>query len=249
LCFIGRSSQEQYGDENVAAEVLENMIEWLRKRSVAVRVLIYAVAAMLVLAVAAGVGATAALMLQGDLSSPAKEEPQPAGEQGNAPQRQGAANDRSQQKEAGAGQKEDASQQAEDEYTNKVGNIQSTSVETFLDTHERLLRYDALTADDVEEMQANQAALKALTDQVDGLDPPQKYREQYEVFRSAINELYEATKLAYTFAADPTAATQSGFEEYDHHVNQAATYLKKSNEMLGRDYKMIKGVQRSSPFS
>ena len=209
----------------------------------------YAVAAMLVLAVAAGVGATAALMLQGDLSSPVKEEPQPAGEQGNAPQRQGAAKDRSQQKEAGTGQKEDASQQDEAEYTSKIGDIQSKSVETFLDTHEKLLRYDALTADDVEEMQANQTALKTFTDQVDGLDPPQTYREQYEVFRSAINELYEATRQAYTFAADPTAATQSGFDEYDHHANQAAAYLKKSNEMLGRNYKTIKGVQRSSPFS
>jgi hypothetical protein len=225
------------------------MIEWLRKRSVPVRVVMYAVAAMLAFAVAAGVGATAALMLRGDLSLPTREEPQPAGEQGNAPQRQGAANDRSQQKEAGTGQKEDASQQAEAEYTSKVGDIQSKSVETFLDSHNRLLHYDALTADDVEEMQANQAALQGYTDQVDGLNPPQKYREQYEVFRSAINELYEATKLAYKLAADPTAATQSGFDEYDHHVNQAATYLKKSNEMVGRDYKTIKGVQRSSPFS
>ena len=72
----------------------------------AYEVLVYAVAAILAFAVAAGVGATAALMLQGDLSLPAREEPQPADEQGNAPQRQGAANDRSQQKEAGAEQTE-----------------------------------------------------------------------------------------------------------------------------------------------
>jgi hypothetical protein len=210
---------------------------------------VYAVAAILAFAVAAGVGATVALMLQGDLGLPAREEPQPAGEQGNTPQRQGAANDRSQQKEAGPGQKENASQQDEAKYTSKVGEIQSESVETFLDSHDRLLRYDALTADDVEEMQANQAALQGYADQADDLDPPRRYGEQYEVFRSAINELYQAAQLAHDLAADPTAATQSGFVEYDRHVNQAATYLKKSNEMLGRDYKRIEGVQEVSPLS
>jgi hypothetical protein len=225
------------------------MIEWLRKQSVPVRVVMYAVAAMLTFAVAAGVGATAALMLRGDLSLPTREEPQPASEQGNAPQRQGAANDRSQQKEAGPGQKENASQQDEAEYTSKVGDIQSKSVEAFLDSHERLLRYDALTAEDVEEMQANQAALQGYTDQVRELDPPRRYGEQYDVYRSAINELYQAAQLAHDLAADPTAATQSGFKEYDRHVNEAATYLKKSNEMLGRDYKTIEGVQSVSPLS
>jgi hypothetical protein len=215
------------------------MIEWLRKRSLATRVLVYAVAAILAFAVAAGVGATVALMLQGDLGLPVREEPQPAGEQGNTPQRQGAANDRP----------EDASQQDEAEYTSKVGDIQSKSVETFLDSHDRLLRYDALTADDVEEMQANQAALQGYADQARELDPPRRYGEQYEVFRSAINELYQAAQLAHDLAADPTAATQSGFEEYDRHANQAASYLKKSNEMLGRDYKTIEGVQGVSPLS
>jgi hypothetical protein len=220
-------------------EIIPSMIEWFRKRSSASRVLVYSVAAILAFAVAAGVGATAALMLRGDLSLPAREEPQPAGEQGNSPQRQGAANDRP----------EDASQQDETEYTSKVGDIQGTSVETFLDSHDRLLRYDALTADDVEEMQANQAALQGYTDQAGDLDPPRRYGEQYEVFRSAINELYQAAQLAHDLAADPTAATQSGFDEYDRHVNQAATYLKKSNEMLGRDYKTIEGVQGVSPLS
>jgi hypothetical protein len=57
----------------------------------------------------------------------------------------------------------------------------------------------------------------------------------------------EAEKPARLTAT--TAATQSGFDEYDRHVNQAATYLKKSNEMLGRDYKRIEGVQEVSPLS
>ena len=64
---------------------------------------------------------------------------------------------------------------------------------------------------------------------------------------SAINEMHEAAQLAYTLAADPTSATQSGFEEYDHHVDKAAAGLKRSNETLDRDYKTIEGVQRVSP--
>jgi hypothetical protein len=206
---------------------------------------------MLAFAVAAGVGATTALMVRGDLSLPASKEPRASGQQGNTPQRQGAVADRSQQKEAGeqpsasrpqeqklAAQPAEkaASQQDEAEYVSKVGDIQSESVETFLDSHQKFMPYDALTADDIEEMRADQAA-------------PQKHREQYEVFRSAINELYEATKLAYELAADPTAASQSGFAEYDRHVSQAAAYLKKSNEMLGRDYKTIEGVRRVSALS
>jgi Translation initiation factor IF-2, N-terminal region len=243
-------------------EASRSGIEWLRKRSLPIRV--YVAAAMLAFAVAAGVGATTALMVRGDLSLPASKEPRASGQQGNTPQRQGAVADRSQQKEAGeqpsasrpqeqkpAAQPAEkaASQQDEAEYVSKVGDIQSESVETFLDSHQKFMPYDALTADDIEEMQVDQATLKGFADQVDGLDPPQKHREQYEVFRSAINELYEATKLAYELAADPTAASQSGFAEYDRHVSQAAAYLKKSNEMLGRDYKTIEGVRRVSALS
>jgi hypothetical protein len=225
------------------------MIEWLRTRPLSLKVLIYIVAVMLAFAVAAGVGATTALMLQSDFSFPAKEEPNPSGQQGNTPQRQGAVADRSQQKEAGADQEEAASQQDETEYASKVGDIQSNSVETFLDSHERFLSYDALTSDDVEEMQANQASLQGFTDQVNDLNPPQRYKEQYEVFRLAVSELHEAAQLAYSLAADPTAATQADFDEYDRHVSQAAAYLKKSNALLGRDYKTIEGVQRVSPLS
>jgi hypothetical protein len=55
--------------------------------------------------------------------------------------------------------------------------------------------------------------------------------------------------LAYALAADPTAATQSGFDEYDRQVNDAAARLLRSNEILGRDYKTIEGVQRVSLLS
>lgn len=43
-------------------------------------------------------------------------------------------------------------------------------------------------------MQTNQAALQEFTDQVDGLNPPQKYEEHYEVFHLGINELHEAVQ-------------------------------------------------------
>jgi hypothetical protein len=122
-------------------------------------------------------------------------------------------------------------------------------VETFLDSHDKLLRYDALTPNDIEEMQANQEALQEFTNQVEDLDPPQRYGEQYEAFSSAIGELHAAAQQAYNLAADPIAATQSGFDEYDRHVNEAAAGLQRSNEILGRDYKMVGDKQRVNPLS
>lgn len=223
------------------------MNEWIKRHPLTVRVLIYGAAAMLAFAVAAGVGATIALMLQGDLGIPAKEEPRSSGQQGNTPQHQQAAADRSQQEKAGAEREQAASQQEETTYVHGVGEIQANSVETFLASHEKLLRYDALTAHDVEEMQANQAALQKFADQAGDLNAPQKYREQNEVFLSAIDELHEAAQLAYALAADPTSATQSGFEEYDSHVEKAAALLQRSNETLDRDYKTIEDVQGVSP--
>src|SRR5829696_5204158 len=198
------------------------MIEWLRERSLPTRVLVYAAAAVLAFAVAAGVGATTALMIKGDLSLPGGKEPGPAAEQdGDTPQHRGAVADRSQQEKAADQQDEGgvernaaASHQDEVEYVRNVGDIQANSTETFLDSHAKLLRYDGLTTDDVERMEANQAALQEMTEQVVSLDPPQRYGEQYEVFRSAVNELHEAARLAYNLAADPVSATQSKFDEY-----------------------------------
>ncbi len=250
--------------EHKKPEPLPSGIQRQRKRVSMRRVLAYILAAALTLAVAAGIGAMAALILQGDLSLPGTKDPQQLDEQQNAPRAQEnepAAQQpekaASEQNEAGeqenaprSQEQEEAAGQSEAEYVARVGDIQADSVETFLDSHDKLMRYDALTADDVEQMQANQAALKELADQVEGLDPPQKYGEQYEVFHSAINELHEASKLAYELAADPIAATISNFEEHDRHVDQAATRLQQSNEILGRDYKTIEGarMEEVSPF-
>jgi hypothetical protein len=244
--------------EHKKPEALPGWSQPRRKRSSIRRVLAYILAAASVLAVAAGIGAMAALVMQGDLSLPGTKEPQQLGEQQNAPRSQEnepAAQQpekaASEQNEAGEQvnaprsqeQEEAAAGQSEAEYVARVGEIQRRSVETFLDSQDKLMRYDAISADDVEQMQANQAALKELADQVEGLDPPQKYREQYEVFHSAINELYEASKLAYALAADPTAATKAKFDEHDRHVDQAAARLQQSNEILGRDYRTIEGAR------
>src|SRR5215211_5747054 len=231
------------------ARTLRSRIQSPRKRLPTRRALVYILAAALAFAVAAGVGAMAALILQGDLSLPGREEPRELGDRQDGPRPQH--NEVGEQENAPRSQEEEAAaQQSEAEYLSRLGQIQNSSVETFLDSHDKLVHYDAITSDDVEEMQANQDTLGGLVDQTDQLDPPQKYREQYEIFRSAINELYEASTLAYKLAADPTAATQSEFDEYDRHVNQAAAYLKKSNEMLGRDYKTIEGAHtdKDSPL-
>ncbi|HSL01116.1 MAG TPA: hypothetical protein VK869_12330 [Rubrobacteraceae bacterium] len=225
------------------------MIEWLKTRSSLTRASAYAAATILAFALATGVGATAALMIQGGPFLPTRGSPGPAGERGDASDRSGEVTTRLRQEETTSGPKDAAPRQDEAEYEREVGEIQAGSVETFLDTHGKLLRYDALTAADVEEMQDNQDTLQRYVEQAGELDPPQKYREQHEVFRSAVDELNEAARLAHDLAADPTTATQSGFEEYDRHVDEAAAYLQRSNEALDRDYKTIEGLQEVNPLS
>jgi hypothetical protein len=206
------------------------------------RVLVYILAVPLAFAAAAGVGVMATLIMQDDLSLPVSEKLQPSEGQGNAQQSESQSNAQQSESQSNA-------QQSEADYMSKVGKLQSESVKTFLDSHNDLLRYDALTADDVDKMENNQDTLGELADQADNLKPPQKYRQQHETFNSAISELHEAGQLAYNMASDPTAATQSGFEEYDRHVNEAAANLRRSNEILGRDYKTIGSVQRVTPLS
>ena len=240
-------------------------MQWLRKRSLPTRVLVYAVAAMLAFALAAGVGGMGALMLRGDLNLPGREEPQPLDERKSAagPQekdvaeQKGAAEQKDTADQEGAAEqegaapqpeREEAAQQEEAEYINKVGDIQGKAVEISLDSHNKLLRYDVLTNDDLQELRANEAALREFADQVVNLDPPQKYEGQYEVFRSAIDELHAAAQLAYELVADPTAATKLTFDEYDRRVAEAAGGLQESNERLGQDYETLGDVQEISPL-
>ena len=149
------------------------------------------------------------------------------------------------QENAARSQQEDTSaQQNEGEYASEVGDIQARAVDAFLNSHRRFLHYDAITAEDVDEIQATEAAFEELTNQVDNLDPPEKYKEQHEVFGSALDELHEATKLAHSLVADPTKATYSDFDEYDRHVNEATRGLQRSNDILGGTTRRWKACRR-----
>ena len=235
------------------------MTHWVRRRSLPVRVLVYAVVATLAFALAAGVGAMGALTLRGDVAGLLEGEgPRPADGQdaGRAQQGGDAAGDSAVGRNEAASDLEEtaeeqstaASQQDEDaEYVGTVGDIQVRAVETFLQSHEKLLRYDALAADDVQEMKANETALQEMADRAVNLDPPRDYEEQHEVFSSAIDELHQATRLAYSMAADPVAGAELGFAEYDGHVNEASALLQRSNELLGKDYMALEDVREISP--
>lgn len=142
----------------------------------------------------------------------------------------------------GEQQQSTSSQKDEAEYLAEVGDIQNGSVEAFLESDERLRRYDALDADDVEDMRANSVALRDYRDRVADLEPPERYRGQREVFGGAIGELHEAVEVAYRVVNDPASATQSDFAAYDDHVDKAAADLRRSNEMIRRDYATIEGA-------
>lgn len=230
------------------------MIEWLRKRSLPTRILVYAIAALLTFAVAVSLGATAALVLQGELDSSVIRDSGSAQGQDGGPEDRGDADLPQQDKDSAARQEEAIDVQdegishlTETEYISRVGDIQGRAVETFLDSHDKLLSYDAITAQDVDEMQANETALEDATTQINNLAPPSRYEAHYMVFDSAVEELYGATRLAHDLAADPLAAAETGFDAYDERVMEAEDLLQRSNEMLGRDYRSIEGVREISP--
>jgi hypothetical protein len=81
--------------------------------------------------------------------------------QGAKPERAGEVNPEQ------GGRLEDAAEKAASDassgaaYVEEVASIQNGSVETSLRSNDKLLRYDRLTADDIEEMKANSAALES----------------------------------------------------------------------------------------
>jgi hypothetical protein len=232
-------------------EALPSMSGWWNQRSQFTRLLVYAVAATLVFVIAASVGAVAALVVSGNVSRPTverarPEEPSPAGEQGKIPQRQQEHTDKAQQEIADAEREQTVTQDKLTQYVGGVGEIQANSVEAFLDSHEKLLRYDTLTSSDIEEMQANQAALQGFVDQASDLRAPKQYRNQKDAFVSAIDELHQAAQLAYALAADPVSATQADFADYDRLVDEATAGLRRSNQILGKDFEGIEGVREVS---
>jgi hypothetical protein len=211
---------------------------------------VYAVALVLAFVVSAGIAAGAVLVVSGDDSPPTGESIPPSeaslpSERGDSTQLEQSDADTAQYhpdttRERTTPQDGDAS------YVDEVGEIQASSVDAFLDSHEKILRYDALTSGDVEKLRANQAALEGFADQARALRAPQKYSEHKDVFLSAIDELHEAAQLAYNSAADPASATKSDVVRYNRLLNGAAANLQQSNEILGKDYKTIEGAQAIS---
>ena len=229
-------------------KVLPGMSGRWNRLSPFARLLAYAMAAILVFVLAAGIGAVAALMISGNVSSSAgdKTKPDESSREGKPtkPAQPGQTNaELSRQQNPDAKREQAAPRDSQSNYVDAVGEIQARSVVTFSDSHETFLRYDALTSADIEKLQANRTALKRFADQASALSAPKKYEKQLDVFRSAIDELHRAVKLSYVLAADPISATQADFEQYDHLVAGAAAGLRQSNEILDKDYKTIEEVR------
>ena len=209
----------------------------LQQLPVSLKILVYAAATAAVLVLAVGVGVMAALTLGSDGGgSP----------EGAKPERVGGANS-----EQGSRSQEDAGVKASDApgdaaYSNDLAGIQNRAVEASLASNDKLLRYDGITAEDVEEIEANYVALEGYARRARGLAPPAKYEDQHKVFVHAIGELRDADELAYRLAADPSSATQTDFEAYDRHMDKATAYLRRSNELLGEDYETTGAAQEVS---
>ena len=207
------------------------MVRWLQSLAPALRIALYAFTVAAVLALAVGIGAMATLIYQGGTGSGGGAEP----EQGS--------NQEDTQISAAS---EPTPQMSADEYLATVGTVQNESVETFLDSHTRLRRYDTLTASDIDALEANYLALGDYDNQVENLDPPEEYERQHELFSLAISELYRAAEIAHRVADHPTSATQAEFKEYDGHVEAATTSLQQSNQILGQSFRTTEGVSKAS---
>ena len=145
------------------------------------------------------------------------------------------------------GSTQSVTQVNEADYLAEVGDIQNGSVESFARVHDKLLRYDSLTPADVEDIEADQVALKDYTDRNDNLTPPEEYQGHHELLSAATGELSEAAEIAYRVAAHPVSATPADFREYDSLVTGATANLERSNEVLGQNYRTTEGLPRVGP--
>jgi len=223
------------------------MIQRLQQLPTSLKILTYAAAAAVVLALAVGVGVMAAFTLGSD-GGGSSEAVKPKQVEGENPER-----DSRSQENAGeaSGAPGDAGEEASDapgdaSYSKDLAVIQKQAVEASLGSNRKLLRYDGITAEDVEEMEEDYVALQGYARRAGDLAPPPKYEDQHKVFVLAIGELRDADGLAYRLAADPSFATQTDFEAYDRHLDRATAYLRRSNEMLGEDYKTTGAAQEVS---
>jgi hypothetical protein len=208
-------------------------MQWLRTLPVPLKIVAIAAA---VLAVAAGMGVVVALTLGANEGPPEKAKTEPNvqynREQGGKP--------------VDVAEKADSDGSSDAAYLDEVADIQNGSVEASLRSNDKLLRYDGLTAEDVEELKTDYAALENYARRARDLTPSAEHESQYKVFVLAINELRDANELAYRLAADPSSATQTDFEAYDRHVDRATAYLRRSNGILGTDYKTTEAAQEIS---
>src|SRR5215211_5261811 len=198
------------------------MMQRLQNLGLPLKLLVYAGIAAAVLAVAAGVGATVALVFVPEDKTSAGEGPQRA--EGARP-------------EQAKVRQSDSDPNTESDYLDAICEVQNGAVEASVQINGKLLRYDRIDAGGVEEIQTDYERLGDYKDRVKDLDPPEEYADQYKLFVLAIDELYVAGALAYRLVDDPTSATQAGFDAYDQHVDKATDYLQRSNETLDRDYK------------
>ena len=133
-------------------------------------------------------------------------------------------------------------------YVQSVGDIQNAAVQTFTRIHDRLRRYDALSAADIETIEADYLALATYSAQAEDLDVPEEYKAQHEMFSGAIRNLYAAAEIAQRVTAAPVSATAADFKEYDERVAEATSGLVQSNEILGQDYSTTEGLPKVGPL-
>lgn len=119
-----------------------------------------------------------------------------------------------------------------EEYLSKVKETNVGAVEAFLKVDEEIRQFDSITPEDVEEMEKNRKEVGSNLDEIEGLDPPEEYREQYELFRLAILDLDEAAGLAYSMASDPDSIAPSTPDRYNFLLDRADSRLQESDEIL-----------------
>jgi hypothetical protein len=117
-------------------------------------------------------------------------------------------------------------------YLSKVKDTNVGAVEAFLEIDEKLRKFDSLTPEDVEDIEADRNEVADNLDQIEELDPPAEYQEQYEHFHSAIVDLDEAAGLAHSMASDPDSITPAMPERYDLLLDRADFRLQQSDAIL-----------------
>ena len=134
-----------------------------------------------------------------------------------------------------------------DRYAQNVGDIQNAAVQAFTRIHDRLRRYDTISAADIEAIEANYLALENYSVQAEDLAVPEEYKGQHEMFSDAIRNLYAAAEIARRVTAAPASATASDMKEYDDRVAEATSGLVQSNEILAQDYSTTEGLPKVGP--